>query len=168
MEDLLFGWTLSVTRSEFSKHPFSSGSGYPIPIRGEVGVGSVAKLRQYQYHVCSFIRLFYPGPCCITLTDRIHARELHVLEMDLMLSSALSSLEAKAWPSENPQDNCDWREQLSLLSITILFSCLWNHSLKISFSVFSPWSEQKCRICSATGQIIPSETSLICSWRCWR
>ena len=40
-----------------------------------------------------------------------------------MLSSALSSLEAKAWPSENPQDNCDWREQLSLL--------INNHTLPI-------------------------------------
>ena len=100
MQDLLFGRTLSVPRSEFSKHPFSSGFGYLIPTCGEVGVGSVAKLRQYQYRICSFIRLFYPGPCSITFTDRIHSRELHVLEMDLMLSSALSSLEAKAWPSE--------------------------------------------------------------------
>jgi hypothetical protein len=76
-----------------SEYPTLSGFGYAIPTRGNAGVGSLEELREFQYHVCIvFIRLFYP---CLTFADRIRARELHVPEMDLMLSSALSSLETK-------------------------------------------------------------------------
>ena len=37
---------------KISEYPSSSGFGYAIPTRGNVGVGSVGKLRQFQYHVC--------------------------------------------------------------------------------------------------------------------
>ena len=70
----------------------SSGFGYVIPTRGKKGVGSLAMLREFNYLVCSLIHLFYS---CLTFTDRIHVCELHVPEMDLMSSSALSSLETK-------------------------------------------------------------------------
>ena len=73
-------------------YPSSSGFGYAIPTRGKEGVGSLKKLRQFEYHVCCFICLFNS---CLRSIDRIHSRELHVPEMDLMSSSALSSLEMK-------------------------------------------------------------------------
>jgi hypothetical protein len=73
-------------------YPSSSGFGYAIPSRGKEGVGSLRDLRRFEYRVCIFICLF--NPCLISI-DRIHACELHVLEMDLMSSFALSSLETK-------------------------------------------------------------------------
>jgi hypothetical protein len=79
---------------KISEYPSSIGFGYAIPTRGKDVVGSAADLREFQYYVCSFICLSYYYPC-LTFTDRIHARELHVPEMDLMSSSALSSLETK-------------------------------------------------------------------------
>ena len=73
-------------------YPLSSGFGYAIPTRGKDGVGALEMLREFEYHVCSFIGLFNS---CLISVDRIHSPELHVPEMDLMSSSALSSLETK-------------------------------------------------------------------------
>ena len=68
------------------------------------------------------------------------------MDLTRMSSSALSSL-------ENPQDHCDvGREQPTI-------PCIWSFNLKITFSVFSPMSEQRCWMHSASGPIIPSETS---------
>ena len=145
-------------------YPSSGGFGYAIPTRGKEGVGSLKKLRQYNYHVCSFICLFNP---CLMSIDRIHFRELHVPKVDSMSSSVLSLLEKKGltiWKSSRqlqPERTACW-------ALTILFLCLWNFSLKISFSVFSPWLEERCRMRSASGRIILSETSLICLCKCWR
>ena len=73
-------------------YPSSSGFGYAIPSRGKDGVGSLKKLRQFEYRVCISICLFNPFLISI---DRIHSREPHVHEMVWMSSSALSSLERK-------------------------------------------------------------------------
>ena len=114
------------------------------------------------HHVCSFIRIFYP---CLTFTDRIHARERHVLEMDLMSLSAQSSLEMKDMTIWNFSGQLRL-ERIACWATTILFRCLWSLSLKISFSVYSPWSEQRWRICSTSGWVILSETSSICLCKC--
>ena len=74
-------------------YPSSSGFGYVIPTRGKKGVGALKMLREFDCRVCSLIRLF--NPFWLTSMDRIHSRELHVPEMDLMLSSVSSSLETK-------------------------------------------------------------------------
>ena len=145
-------------------YPSSSGFGYTIPTRGKNGVGALAMLREFDYHVCRFICLFYS---CLTCIDRIHSRELHVPEMDLMSLSASSSLETNGmtiWKSSGQSQ----LERIACWALTILFPCLWSFSLKISFSVFSPRSEQRCRTRMASGRIIPSETSLICFCKCWR
>ena len=73
-------------------HASSSGFGYTIPSRGREGGGLLKMLRQFNYHVCSFICLLHP---CLISIDRIHSRELHVPEMDLMSSSVPSSSEKK-------------------------------------------------------------------------
>ena len=146
-------------------YPLSSGFGYTIPTRRKKGVGSLGNLLIFDYRVCSFIRLFYP--CLLTLTDRTHVCELHVLVMDLMSSSVSSLLERKGttiWKSSRQL----LLERTACWAPTILFPCLWSFSLKISFSVFSPRSEQRCWMRLVSGRIIPLETLLICLCKCWR
>ena len=76
-------WPYAVASTlEISEYPSSSGFGYAIPTRGEDVVGSVADLCEFEYSVCSFT--FVYSSLCLTFTDRIHACELHVPEMDLM------------------------------------------------------------------------------------
>ena len=75
-------------------YPSSSGFGYALPSRGNEGVGSLKKLRHFQYHVCSFY-LSIQLTLRLIFIDRIHSRELHVPEMGLMSSSESSSLETK-------------------------------------------------------------------------
>ena len=70
-----------------------SGFGYAIPSRTDPNlIGTVGRLRRFDYRVGSFIPLFYR---CLMFMERIHSRELRVPEMDMTLSSALSSLGAK-------------------------------------------------------------------------
>ena len=122
-------------------------------------------LRAFNYIVCNLIHLSYPF---LIFTNRIHASELHVLEMDFMSSSALLSLETKGmtiWKSSGqlqpePERTACW-------ALTILFP-LWSSNLKISFSLFSLRLEQRCWMRLVTGPIIPLETSLICFCKCWR
>ena len=39
-------------------YPSSSGFGYAIPSRGKDGVGSLRKLRQFEYRVCTFLSVY--------------------------------------------------------------------------------------------------------------
>ena len=41
-----------------SEYPLSSGFGYALPSRGNLGVGSLAKLREFQYHVCKVLSVY--------------------------------------------------------------------------------------------------------------
>ena len=74
-------------------HASLYGFGYmyflPTQAREKKGkVGSLAMLRDLNYLVRDLIHLFYS---CLIFTDKIHARQLHVPEMDLMSSSALET-----------------------------------------------------------------------------
>ena len=148
-----------------TNHASSSGFGYVTPTRAKNGkVGSLAMLRDFNYLVCNLIHLFYPF---LIFTNRIHACELHVPEMDLMSLSALLSLETKGMTIWKPSGQLRL-ERTACWALTILFPCLWSFNLKISFSVFSLRSEQRCWMRLVTGPIILSETSLICFCKCWR
>ena len=94
---------------KIADYPSSSGFGYAIPTRRKGdGVGSLALLREFEYNVCTFICLFIPclifkiesTPASCTYPRWIwchHPRYRH--------------REGRAWPSENSQDSCNWREQ---------------------------------------------------------
>ena len=121
-------------------------------------------LYQVQYHVCSFYLSIQVTLRLISI-DRIHSRELHVPEMGLMSSSKSSSMETK--------DTTIWifsgrLERRACWALTTLVLCLWNLSLKILFSVYSPWLGERCAMPSATGRTIPLETLLIWFCKCWR
>ena len=46
------------SKLRISEYPSSSGFGYAIPSRGNVGLGSLAKLCEFQYHVCVVLSVF--------------------------------------------------------------------------------------------------------------
>ena len=61
----------------------------PTQAREKKGkVGFLAMLRDFNDLLRNLIHLFYS---CLIFTDKIHARQLHVPEMDLMSSSALET-----------------------------------------------------------------------------
>ena len=41
-----------------AEYPSSSGFGYVIPTRGNVGVGSLEDLREFEYHVCTVLFVY--------------------------------------------------------------------------------------------------------------
>jgi hypothetical protein len=43
---------------KISEYPSSSGFGYIIPTRGNVGIGSLEALREFQYHVCIVLSVY--------------------------------------------------------------------------------------------------------------
>ena len=90
-------------------HASSSGFGYVIPTRIKGAVGSLSMLREFNYLVCSLV--FYSTLNQHLLRDRMHACELHVPEMDLMSSSALSSLERMGMTIWKFSGQLRWREQ---------------------------------------------------------
>ena len=143
--------------------PSSSGFGYVIPTRGKKGVGSLAMLRKFNNLVRSLIRQIPPILPYLTSTGKIHAYKLHVPEMGLMSSSALSSLEMKGTTTLGKLR----LERTACWALTILIPCLWSFSSKISFLAFPLRSEGRCWMRLASGQIILSETFLISLYKCW-
>ena len=164
MQDLYFGRSLSVSCSGLLTTPHQADL---------VMLYRLVEKKEQEHWECFltltaafdyFISLFCPWLISI---DRIHSRELPVPEMDSMSSSVSSPLEMK--------DITIWKfsgqsqlERTACWALIILFPWLWSFSLKISFLVFSLKSEQMWCMPSASGRIIPSETSLICLCKCWR
>ena len=110
-----------------------------------------SKGMEYRSAGDAFVVLSIYSTFVSTSTDRIHACELHVPEMEL---DVIFRVIMTIWKSyKNPQDNCDWRERSTCWALAILFPCLWCFSLKISFSVCSPRSKQKCWMRSANNSV---------------
>ena len=91
-----------------SDYPSSSGFGYAIPTRREKGVGSLVNLRKFDYNVCIFI--FIPPLPNILLIESTLTRCTYSRWAWCHYPFS-RHWKRRAWPSENPQDNCDWREQ---------------------------------------------------------
>ena len=149
MQDLRFGRTLSFPLSGLLTT--TPRQAVAIPTGGK-GVGSLKKLRQFNYHLCSFICLF--NPCLISDGIYLDSREPEMDLMDVIVRVIVIENEGHDHLKVLRTIATGENNLLSTNHTLFKFPRLWSFSLKILFSVFSPWSEERCPMRSAPGRII--------------